>query len=182
MTYAEELAAQGLIPIQTLGEYREAFARWGIPNRVIRPEADLGILWKGFHPDAATVFVDDFQDGKPMAVVVNEEGIWAERRKRMTKGSPFVQGIGAATEYDRYVRPVWDKEGFEAWIVLERQRRIDLPGTAWSARVSYGPLMTQVILGDFGGNLKTAKATASNLAREQMFVPKGTWRPVVEED
>lgn len=64
-TYAEELVASGIPAISTREEYRAAFRRWGVPNIMLKPGAEM------FGKDRsaeATVFVDDFQDGKPMAV------------------------------------------------------------------------------------------------------------------
>ena len=65
MTFAEELHAGGLPYI----DYKEGFRRWGIPNCVTRDSADISAIFHHRHPDAASVFVDDDNDGKRMAVV-----------------------------------------------------------------------------------------------------------------
>lgn len=82
---------------------------------------------------------------------------------------------------EMHVRPVWDAAGLDAWLVLRLDRRIDLPGTAWTSWVTYGPLTTKTDLGPVCGQLKHAKAEASRRAREASFVPKAQWRPVSEE-
>ena len=82
---------------------------------------------------------------------------------------------------EMYARPTWDAAGFDAWIVLQREFRPDLPGMPWIAWVTYGPGMTRVDLGQVAGQLVHAKAEASRRAREQNFVPKGLWRPVEED-
>jgi hypothetical protein len=70
-TYAQELLDEGLPGVRTDVERREAFQKWGLPNRVCREGISLfTAIFQRDHPDCATVYVDDDQDGKWMAVDV----------------------------------------------------------------------------------------------------------------
>jgi len=80
LTYAQELAASGIPVISSLEEYRAAFRRWGPTNIMLRPGAETIF---GKPSDVADVFVDDFQDGKIMAVYI----------PRKSGGGPEMAGV-----------------------------------------------------------------------------------------
>ena len=81
-----------------------------------------------------------------------------------------------------YARPAWDCDGNEAFIVIKPLFRRDLTGQAYDAWITYAPFGTKVILGQVAGDLKSAKAAASRIAREALFTPRGTWRYIEEEE
>ena len=73
-TYTEELIAQGLTALRTTEEVKEAFQMFGPPNRIYREDGDIKAIFERSHPDGATVFVDDGEEGRYVAVDAREMG------------------------------------------------------------------------------------------------------------
>jgi len=80
-----------------------------------------------------------------------------------------------------YIRPAWDCDGNEAFIVIQKTYKPELLGESWDAWISYAPMGSKVLLGQLAGTLETVKKTASRKAREHLFTPRGVWREVTEE-
>ena len=66
LPYALVVAAELKIPLvdRKVGAYR-----WGLPNVLVQPGSPLfPHLFRGRDPETALLFVDDFDDGRPVAV------------------------------------------------------------------------------------------------------------------